>query len=98
MPETYDYESITVAGTAIGFTVSKLAPANRSAPSRVVCVLEVAQVRYRADGTDPTAAEGQLLNVGDTLILDSLNDMNEFRAIRTGGVSGILKVSFESGR
>lgn len=96
MAETYDFESVTVAGTAIGFTTGKLAPSNSNLPSRAVCTLETAQVRYRLEGT-PTASVGHLLEVGETLIISSLKDLKAFKAIRTGSVSGVLKVSYERG-
>ena len=98
MAETYDYESITVAATAIGFTAAKLAPSNSDTPEMAVCTLETGQIRYRVDGTDPTSAEGHILNPGDSLIVDSLHDLKNFKAIRTGSTSGILKVSYTRGR
>jgi hypothetical protein len=83
------YESITVATTAIGITSSLLSPNRR----RAVLTAETAQMRFRVDGTDPTSSEGHLLEVGDTLELDQQEEMLNFRAIRTGSTSGVLKVT-----
>ena len=83
------YESVTVADSAIGFTAGTY-----GTNTRAIITCETAQIRFRIDGTDPTAAEGHLLNPGDTLELDSLADITAFRAIRTGSVSGVIKVSY----
>ena len=80
------YESLTVADTAVAFAYSGTLPL-----ATITC--EVAQVRFRIDGTNPTATEGHVLNPGDTLKLDSNEDIKAFRVIRTGVTSGILKIS-----
>jgi hypothetical protein len=90
-----DYENITVADTAIGFTASKLSPASGAKPKIIYCTLETAQIRFRYDGTDPTASEGHLMNVGGVLEIDDLTDMLNFKAIRTGGTSATLRCTFE---
>jgi hypothetical protein len=91
----YDYEAITIADTAIGFTAAKLAPENSEIPSSAFCTLETAQIRYRVDGGTPTASVGHLLEIGQSLILRSLDNMKNFRAIRTGSTSASLKVTYE---
>lgn len=91
----FAYEAITVAAVAIGFTASTRSPSNDPAAVRAVCTLETAQIRYRYDGTDPTAAEGHLLNPGDVLVLEGAESLSRFRAIRTGASSGTLRVTYE---
>lgn len=95
--ETYSRESIAVAGIAIGFTVAKIAvSSDNGLPVRAVCSLENAPIRFTVDGsTTPTSSIGRKLVPGETLVLDSLKDLGSFRAIRTGSVSGVLKVSYE---
>ncbi len=82
-----DYESLTVDDTAGGFAYD-------GAAIKAFVTCEDAQVRFRTDGTSPTADEGHLLNQGDILILDSNEDILAFEAIRTGSTSGILKATF----
>ncbi len=82
-----DYESLTVDDTAGGFTYSGSA-------IKAIITCEDAQVRFRTDGTSPTASEGHILNEEDTLILDSNEDILAFEAIRTGATSGVLKATF----
>ena len=83
------YESVTVAAAAIGFTAGTY-----GTNTRALITCETAQVRYRVDGTNPTAAEGHILNPSDVVTLTSLADITAFRAIRTGATSGVLKVTF----
>lgn len=87
--EASAYESVTVAGTAVGLTALTYGDATRA-----ILTLETAQVRARWDGTNPTAGEGHILQVDDVLILRSASDIANFKAIRTGGTSGVLKVTY----
>jgi hypothetical protein len=54
--------------------------------------LETAQIRWRDDGTAPTAAVGHLLEVGQVLEYDG--DLNKISFIRTGGTSGSLPATY----
>lgn len=88
--ERPQYESITVANTAIGFTSAKIADIK----SRIVCTLETAQIRFRVDSVDPTSTEGHLLEIGQNIELFNTTDFARFRAIRTGATSGVLKCTY----
>jgi len=85
----FAFESITVAATAIGGTALTYTDATRAE-----LTLETAQIRVRIDGTNPTAAEGHMVEVGDTITLDSAAQVAAFKAIRTGGTSGVLKATY----
>lgn len=84
------YESITVTDAAVGIGSGTLTyvMAGGACSGR----LEDAQIRFRVDGTDPTAAEGVLLEIGDTITVTTLRNITQFKAIRTGAVSGTLKI------
>ena len=71
------YEAVTVSSTAIGIT-----KALRIDHNYAFITLETDEVRYRVDGTDPTASEGHKLSPGDTLTLEGGNAIRNFRAIR----------------
>jgi hypothetical protein len=86
------YESITVAATAIGISDLILTPLGVPQMSACSGRLETAQIRYRFDGTAPTSSEGQLLEIGDTFVIDNPADADRILFIRTGGTSGVLKV------
>ena len=84
------FEQVTVAATAIGFTLSTMGDVDRA-----IVQIETAQVRYRYDGvTVPTATVGTLADTGDLLVVDGPEALANFRAIRTGGVSAILNCTY----
>jgi hypothetical protein len=81
------YEAVTVAGTSIALTSATYGRA-RSA----LCRLETAPIRYTIDGaTTPTSSVGIVLYPLEWIILESANDIRNFRGIRTTDTSGSLK-------
>lgn len=81
------FEQISVAGTAIGITATKLQPNGaNTAPQATVgsCRVRTAQVSYTIDGTTPTASVGTLAEIGDVIQLNGPDVLRAFRAIRTG--------------
>lgn len=87
--ETSAYETKTVADSAVSLTSGTYGDATKAEMT-----LESGQIRVRKDGTAPASDEGHLVEVGDTIILESAADIANFKAIRTGAVSGVLKVSY----
>jgi hypothetical protein len=85
----FEYESKTIAATAAGLTAGTYDDAIHAEMT-----LETAQIRIRSDGTSPTSSEGRLVHVGDDIILKSAAQIAAFKAIRTSGVSGVLKVEY----
>ena len=83
------YESVTVSSSAVGLTSGTY---GTNTYALITC--EDAQIRFRVDGTSPTVSEGHILNPGDTLELDSNEDIAAFEAIRTGDTDGVIKVSY----
>ena len=94
-PGAFAFETITVAGTAIGFTAGTYQPTGEVGAKRAIVTCETAQVRFRYDGTDPSATVGHLLDIGNKLEIEGYTNISLFRAIRTGGTSGALSVTFE---
>lgn len=91
------FETITVANTAIGFTAAKLATAeNRKHVYKAFITNATAQIRFCYDGTDPTSTVGHLMEAGDSLVLEGLDNLSKFKAIRTGTTSGVLSVTYET--
>lgn len=84
------FEMLTVAGTPVGITAALLASGQLWAQ---LGPLETAEIRYTLDGTTPTAAIGHLVPVGATLQLTEQAEVRGFKAIRTGGVSGVIPVT-----
>lgn len=86
---THAYESVTVTDTAGGLT-----SATYTTAISALITVETANVRYRADGTNPTSSEGHLLRVGDILELESPDEIQRIRFIRTSGTSSVIKVTY----
>ena len=86
------YESITVANTALGLTTATVGNARWG-----MCRVETAEIRYTMDGaTTPTDAIGVLLEPFEWIVLNNRDNLRNFRAIRTGAVSGVLKCHYFS--
>jgi len=92
--EAYAYEAVTVSNVAVGFTAATIVPSG-AAPARCAAITaENASCRFRIDGANPTAADGHLLNSGDSLVLWETNNLQRFRAIRTAGVDAMLRITY----
>lgn len=78
------YESITVGSTAVGLT--------STAYNYAHATVEADSVRFRVDGTDPTATEGHKLDPGDIVELIGGNAIINFRAFRVSS-DATLRVS-----
>lgn len=97
------HESVTVDATAggVGLTAANLVyqptanlqydPVLRAVEA--LLTLETAQIRWTVDGTAPTTTVGHLLEPGDSLVVQGYAALRAFKAIRTGGTSGTLKVT-----
>lgn len=96
VPQAADFvtfESLTVAATAVGITSTTINPAGQPQMLKCSARLETAQVRFRYDGTAPTAAEGTLLEVGEIMDINDPQTATAIKFIRTGATSGVLKVT-----
>jgi len=83
------YESLTVTDSAVGTTWASTKTAYKA-----FMTAETAEMRFRFDGTSPTASEGHLIDDGDTLELYGNANIVNFEAIRTGETSGVLKITY----
>mgnify|MGYP001579971841 FL=1 len=96
-----DYSTLTVTGSA-QVLATACSPVMPSQTKGAVITVEGAPVRWRDDGTAPTATEGQLMNVGDVLTFDSWTVpeqnwkqiLRAIQFIRTTATSGLLKISW----
>lgn len=96
------YESVTVDNTAGGVrltstkyeTFDATTTARRQANLAFITV-ETAEIRFMYDpGTTVTSSEGHLAEPGDIIELQSISQLRNFRAIRTGIISATLKVTY----
>lgn len=84
------YESVIVSSAAIGMTTTV---ADGQLPHAAVITVEDATLRYREDGTDPTASEGHQAGPGDVITLTQRDQVVNFRAIRKDGVDATIRIS-----
>ena len=92
-----DYGSYTITGTAGSFLSFADSGSPSITPNGALSfrgVLETAQIRARFDGVAATATEGELVNIGEKIILDVSEFVIGQTMIRTGGVSAVLKGHF----
>ena len=88
----YDFETVTIADTAIGLTASKINSTPR--PKKIYITFETASCRFRYDGTNPTSTVGHLFVPTSSLILEGFSQMQNVKFIRTGGTSAVAQVSY----
>ena len=80
------YEKLTVDATARAFTVPQ-------STTHLLLVVATAKVWWRDDGTDPVSGTGIPLTPGQSLELDDVRSIKNFRAIRDGAASATLHIS-----
>ena len=84
----------------VGFeqlAITSLAQALTSIPAnanKAIMTVEDATLRYRDDGTDPTATVGLKVFVAGTIILNSRDSLEKFRAIRQGGSNSEANINY----
>ena len=85
----FNHEIIEVTDSVINLTPEKYSDAEYA-----FMTLEIAQIRYWDDGSDPTSSEGHEVNIGDIIMLYSAAQIADFKATRTSDTSGKLMVSY----
>ena len=91
-------EALTVDATSGGVRLTLSNLLNTTPPTKAATLtVETAQLRWLKDGTAPTASAGHVANVGSVIFLDNANDLVNFRAIRTGSTSALIRVSYHRG-
>ena len=90
----FGYQQITNLSASVGLTIPARAPDGLNAkPVFALIIAEGAPVRWRDDGTAPTASVGMPLAVGVPLQYDG--DLTKIRFIQQS-TSGILNISYYS--
>ena len=86
-------EAVTVADTAVGLTEAKYRNSVRA-----FITPETAQIRFYYHGPVPTSSTGHILDPGVPLVLDGIDAIKNFRAIRTGATSAAITATYEQRR
>lgn len=97
----YDYENVTIADTAIGFTTSKVTSSTATHNANAVTfTIECSDgstscpIRMTLDGTTPTTTVGMLADYGSSITVYNHTSIVAFRAIRTGATSAVLNTQY----
>lgn len=87
------YEQLTVGATAVGITSAITNPSGRTQMN--ICRIRAEEtVRWRADGTNPTAAVGELLGrTDDPVVLPNNAVARRFRVISTSASNAVVTVT-----
>lgn len=95
--KSFDSESITVAGTSIGFTASKIVPTSQSpatgdlrADLATCNNTGAASISILSTGTAATSSNGLIVPAGGTFQVWGYNDISNFRAIRVTSTSSTI--------
>lgn len=90
-------ETVTIDDTAggVSLTSATYAPATFGPASRAYISVETAQIRFTYNGTAPTTSLGHILEAGDILIIEGIQHIGNFKAIRTGSTSATIQVTYE---
>lgn len=90
----FAFEQQTIDATARSLTATVYAPTGQVPAAAAFITTETADLRFRVDGIDPTAAVGHKLVATSTLTLCGRTAIANFRGIRTGATSADLSASY----
>jgi hypothetical protein len=91
-----DYATLAVSTSAVSLTADA-SPNLPSTCNRVFITCETQPVRWRADGTDPTASTGHLLAKDDSISFTGVKYrqlLEKIRFIATVAGDGALKITY----
>lgn len=89
----FAFEQLTISTTAVSLTSATYDPATGTAQSALVTV-DTNPLRFRADGTNPTAAIGHNVTAGNSIEVCGISNIRNFRAIRSGAADAVINVSY----
>ncbi len=87
----FAFEKLSVTNSVTSLTASKYGDKVK----RAVITVETAQIRYKYNGDDPTTTEGHISQPQDVITIRGTQNIQNFRAIRTGSTSANLHITYE---
>jgi hypothetical protein len=87
----FSFEQLTADATVGGIA---LTPSVFEKVKRAIITVGDAKIRYRFDGGAPTATIGHVCDVDKSIELSSIEEIINFRAIRTGTTSAVLSITY----
>lgn len=94
--DVFAFEPLSVGAAAVGFTAATMigTPAESKPAFAAFCTVEVAPIRVRTDGTDPTATVGIPFAVGAKFVVWGDRDLKSVKFISDNGVTATLSTEF----
>ncbi|WP_368294239.1 hypothetical protein [Dehalobacter sp. TBBPA1] len=87
------FEQLTIDATAGGISLTF---GTYGTNTNAYITVEGADIRFRVDGGAPTVTLGLLVKDGGIIKLDSLSDIQNFKAIRTSTTSATINCSYSA--
>lgn len=97
------FESLTSSGTdATILTASNIFPGTANSmygrvAQNILLSVQGDTIRFRYDGTAPTATDGHVLSVGDFISINGIDLLTNFKAITTGTATSTMDISYNYG-
>lgn len=101
------YEALTISNASLGLTAGTIAAGtvvgdtlggntyiDMKRMDEALITVEANPIRFRLDGTAPTATEGHLLQPGDAITITGYSNLSRLRFIRQGGSDATLRVTY----
>lgn len=93
-PTPFAGEQLTISTVALGGTAAVYAPAAQHQADEAYVTVEGQPIRWRTDGTDPTAAIGNLATAGTNFTVRGAAAVAKLRMIRQGGVDATVFITY----
>jgi len=87
------FESLTVADS-VQVLSEKFYEQGNIKFNKALITVETAALRFLITGTPPSTTLGHLASAGDTIELESHDEIKKFKAIRTTGTSAVIMVTY----
>jgi hypothetical protein len=91
------YEQVTVSTTSKALTEAAYKPRSTTKAQKAIIGIEDNGIRFRLDGLAPTSAVGMEAGSGDMIELNGIDEIVQFRAIRSGAADAVLNVTYSFG-
>jgi hypothetical protein len=92
--KAFEFEQVTVDATVGGVALTAAKYAGAAVAYITIDGTDGLTLRYRYDSGVPTTSVGHVAYAGDPILLESAEDIANFRAIRTGSSSLTLNVTY----
>lgn len=94
MLREFAYEEVTVSSTSKELTAATYQPTTGQGAKQARILVTGGNINVRSDGTAPTSTVGTPYKAGNLIVLESQAEIVDFRAIKSGALDAVLRVSY----